>query len=160
MNEEKNRSIKLPANFSWDTKGITHNKQPLNELLNNVLMKLWENPNPSGTFKAQNITLSSADYDYLIWFYKGHAGWMRLLSQMTLKGYGIDLISPFDGQMSDGINWKIANFYRRVNRIDDITFDVPLSGMVTPNGDAYSENGISDGHWCIPVAIYGGKFIK
>ena len=154
------KSIKLENDNYIDTSGITHNRQPLNELLNNNLKKIWENPNPSNTFKAQNITLNNDDYDYLIWFYRGHASWNRLMSQMTLKGYGIDLISPFDGQMSDGRNWKIANFYRRVNRISDVSFSVPLSSMVIPNGDSYSENGISDGHWCIPVAIYGGKFIK
>ena len=153
------KSIKLQDDNYIDSSSVSHERTPLNEILiNNSLTKLWENPNPSSTFKAQNITLSSDDYDYLIWFYKGHTNWNRLMSQMTIKGYGIDLICPFDGQMSDGKNWRIANFFRRINYTNDTTFAVPLPIMTVPNGDSYSANGVSDGYWCIPIVIYGGKF--
>lgn len=122
------------------------------------LKLLWENPNPSGTFKAQNITLSSDDYDYLIWFYKGHNGWQRLMAQMSLKGFGVDLICPSDGQMSNGKTWKIANFYRRITYTNATTYSVPLAIMTVPNGDSYGANGLSEGYWCLPIKIYGGKF--
>ena len=32
--DEKNKSIKLPANYSWDTRGITHDKELLCDYLN------------------------------------------------------------------------------------------------------------------------------
>lgn len=122
------------------------------------LKKLWENNSPESRFVAQNIVLSSSDYDYLIWFFKANEGWNRLLSAMTLKGYGVDLYTPDSGQLSDGQTWRIANFHRRVDRIDDITFSVPLSVMATPNNDNYAGNNLSNGGWCIPIAVYGGKF--
>ena len=33
----------------------------------NMLVKLWENPDPTAEFAAQNIEWSSSDYDYLLW---------------------------------------------------------------------------------------------
>lgn len=130
----------------------------INEINSKGLKKLWENLSPSTVFPAQAINLNSDDYDYLIWFYKPYSDWDRINAEMSLKGYGTTIVFAGSGQLSDGLNWRIANFNRAITRVDDTNFNVALAIMAIPNGDNYGGNGIASGEWCIPIAIYGGKF--
>lgn len=123
-----------------------------------TLKKLWENPNMNTGYTTGTIELSSDDYDYLIWICEGYNGWKRMISYFAPKGLVPELFYAGSGQMSDGINWRIANYNRLVTRIDDTHFQVALPSLSGPNGDSYSGNGINNGNWIIPRYIYGGKF--
>ena len=56
-----------------------------------LMTKLWENPNPSSDFAAQNITLASDDYDLLLIIYIVSTGNSRKCSELTIKGSGATL---------------------------------------------------------------------
>lgn len=132
------------------------------QLNSSLLKKLWENPSPSDFgFPAQDIKLSSDDYDYLIWIYLITSyNQNNLLSAISIKGKGVQLTYSGSGQMSDGRNWKIANFNRNINYVNDTTYHAELAEMTTPNGDSYGGNGLSDGQWCHPYMVLGGKFAR
>ena len=137
----------------------TTNKDSLVGAINEKkINKLWENPNMNSGYTTGTIELSSDDYDYLIWICEGYNGWKRMISYMAPKGFVPELFYSGSGQLSDGINWRIANYERIVTRIDDTHFQVALPSLTSPNGDSYSNNGINNGMWIIPRYIYGGKF--
>lgn len=58
---------------------------------------LWENPNPSTNFVAQDVTLSSDDYDMYEIFYTARSGdsSRSLMSVRSIKGYGTELNTIF-----------------------------------------------------------------
>lgn len=46
---------------------------------------LWENPSPTASFSAQNISLNSSDYDVLDWYYYANNA-SKCISVSSLKG--------------------------------------------------------------------------
>ena len=112
-----------------------------------LMTKLWENPDPTASFAAQNIVLSSSDYDMLLWLYKQNTDSNRILSKITKKGYGV-VLDESSGSYSGGTYTR----NRLVDRTDDITFSVK---------DAYhayeAVAGTVDNTEMIPYQIYGIK---
>lgn len=81
---------------------------------------LWENPNPTDSFAAQTITLSSDDYEVYEIFYTGRGNTNGLISARSIKGRGTELNSAFvDGSLlfqrivtyMSGTSLKFENAY-------------------------------------------------
>lgn len=106
--------------------------------------KLWENPAPSSPFAAQNITLNSSDYDFLIVFSKyGN----NIASSITApKGFGVFL--NIASATSDGA----YGFRRSLNYIDDTTLGASDNYSAYGTTTATVDNTVN-----IPVVIYGIK---
>lgn len=113
------------------------------------LKKLWENEDVGTAFSEQTITLSSDDYDYLVWIYNFGTGASNQLqnSQIVLKGANV-----FMG-ISRDFNNHIANFYRCVNYVDDTSFTIGDCSIRYMDRESSIYN-----IYIIPVAVYGGKF--
>ena len=119
------------------------------------MTKLWENPNPNVAFSGQDITLSSDDYDYLIWFCIWYTGisQIRLVSYTTLKGYGTYLNGAGDYTPNNS-QYYTASFIREVNRNSDTSFSVTNCFVRYGNSTSRPTQNIT----LVPLAIYGGKF--
>lgn len=118
-------------------------------------IKLWENPNPNVAFSGQDITLSSDDYDYLIWFCIWYTGisQIRLVSYTTLKGYGTYLNGAGDYTPNNS-QYYTASFIREVNRNSDTSFSVSDCFVRYGNSTSRPTQNVT----LVPLAIYGGKF--
>lgn len=103
-----------------------------------ILTKLWENPSPTSAFAAQNITLSSSDYDYLM------------------------LITNFNTNASTSISTTIAEKGQNIlascgynggtqERIFAYNSATSYSAYDAKSGQSVSNT------VCIPLAIYGIK---
>lgn len=121
----------------------------LEKLEKNGLKKLWENPNPDVSFPAQNITLSSDDYDYLVIFaFNNATNKSNTFSTTCLKGYGA-ILNYIVAYSTTGI--FVVRF---INRISDTEFTID---------DCKDQRGsqlITNNDAAIPIAIYGGHFAK
>lgn len=49
---------------------------------------LWTNPNPNSSFEGQTITLSSDDYDMLLFIYRTDLTITNCHSEFIIKGFG------------------------------------------------------------------------
>lgn len=117
------------------------------------LKKLWENENPTLTFSPQTITLANDDYDFLVFLYSEYKTTSHnLMSQMTLKGRGVNLNNG--GDFGVGGTYYVANYVRRVIYVDDTTYNVETC-FVKYNGSNTADN---QNDYNIPLAVYGGKF--
>lgn len=118
-------------------------------------IKLWENPNPNVAFSGQDITLSSDDYDYLIWFCIWYTGisQIRLVSYTTLKAYGTYLNGAGDYTPNNS-QYYTASFIREVNRNSDTSFSVSDCFVRYGNSTSRPTQNVT----LVPLAIYGGKF--
>lgn len=120
-----------------------------------TLKLLWENSNPSSTFASQDINLSSSDYDYLRIFYKGIYNQTSLLSIDTLKGFGFTLNFAGSAHVSGSGNYYGSSIWRECTRTNDTKFNVPVCTVILGNN---TTGGADNTAYCVPVAIYGGKF--
>lgn len=119
-------------------------------LKKNKLVKLWENPNPTADFVAQNITLSSTDYDYLMFFFKEGQGF-----GMTLKGQRYSHGFAWDYNGGSGDNWYNASFRRSFEK-QETANSLYVSDCYVRYGNSTSNSVVNS--YCVPIAIYGGKF--
>lgn len=121
------------------------------------LKKLWENSNTSNIFNPQAITLSSDDYDYLLWFFidvTGTASNRYMMSVCSLKGWNVNFLYPFDGQVSGTNNYYNTNWKRSAEYVSDTSFNI--GACIGKRG---AENGsVTNNIYCIPAIVYGGKF--
>ena len=111
-----------------------------------LMTKLWENPNPSASFGAQNITLSSSDYDLLLLICKLSTTYLGTGSYISPKGAGgkWDLAS----YASNGAQ----NWIRFTAYVNDTTINIHDAYKVIPGGSGTVTNDI-----LIPYQIYGIK---
>ncbi len=127
---------------------ITQISNDITMLKNASLKKLWENETPSATFGSQNITLTSGDYDYLLFFFVNGLG-----SGMTLKGNDYKHGFAWDYNGGSGSTYYTACYRRNFLYVNDTTYNVSDCyvrwGNNTSNPTVNTE--------CIPLAIYGGK---
>lgn len=105
-----------------------------------LLNLLWTNPNDNVSFSAQNITLSSADYDYLLIVARLLEGASSEVSAIVKKGGSIPLDHSY---YSNGVRVR-----RRV-----LVYNTDTSYSV---GDATDQGGTYN-QCLIPMAIYGIK---
>lgn len=108
--------------------------------------KLWENPDPTSAFGAQNITLSSSDYDCLLIFHKIHTTLDNISSCIVEKGKTAHLELAYLPASSN-------NLYTR-----DLTYvnDTTLSATACTRFQIGSSQTTSNDN-VIPIAIYGIK---
>lgn len=123
----------------------------------NLMTKLWENPDPSQLFAAQDITLSSSDYDFLLTLYittntitatsngVGHSVIVKKGSSISL-----DCVLPYGGMPA-------ANYYRPMVRNSNTSYSVGacrIGGISASGSVSFVDSNTSS---CIPIAIYGIK---
>lgn len=75
---------------------------------------LWQNNNPSSSFTSQNITLSSDDYDVLVWYFKGfnNNNWQN--TTQVIKGGNARLIYMAGTEL----------WYRNCEYLNDTTYSI------------------------------------
>lgn len=106
-------------------------------VINAEYMKLlWENPNTTQAFPAQRVTLSSADYDFLLVTAQAVAGGATDVQQNCIfsKGHGCKLI---------GMSGNNALF-RNITYVSDTS--LAIANCDSPNNS-----------YLVPIAIYGIK---
>ena len=107
---------------------------------------LWENPNPSASFTAQNITLSSSDYDLLLMLFYQHGQGSQTVSVVTVKGLGFYLMRTGSDSRGAQGGGRICNY------VSDTEYAID-NGYSSIGATYYGiENGI-----CIPYKVYGIK---
>jgi hypothetical protein len=112
-------------------------------LVGNMRMtKLWENPDPTQSFSAQNVTLSSGDYDLLCVVARLSASLTFNVSAFTPKGNGVHLVRT--DKASTGVN---------IGRNMEYASDTTVHFV-----DAYRLNS-TDNTMLIPYCIYGIKLL-
>ena len=116
----------------------------VNEIKKKELKKLWENKNPKNAISSQTITLSSDDYDYLIFFYYDDIGENYSMSRQSIKGSGTVLNHSFSG--------SLTNISRAVDYKNDIELIIQECRTITQTGASVTNDRL------IPFVIYGGKF--
>lgn len=104
---------------------------------------LWKNPDPTSAFGAQTITLSSGDYDFLLFVARVGAGSNRQISEITSKGSGILMSYAVD----KSIRSRLAEY------TNDTKYAVADAISSTIGGGTSETNNLA----CIPVAVYGIK---
>lgn len=110
-----------------------------------IMKKLWENTDPTASFVGQSITLSSDDYDSLLWVYKEQASTSYYLSVMSPKGAGTSFGLPDIGASGN------TNRIRRVTYVDNTHFTFG-SAFIGSSSTYTSDNSVM-----IPIAVYGIK---
>lgn len=105
---------------------------------------LWTNPNPNADFAAQNITLSSSDYDYYEVVFRTNLTGNLCFSTKALKGYGTQL--SFNSAAISARHWV-----RRILYTNDTTLS---SQECAKLDDAYT----ADNGQCVPLLIIGYKY--
>lgn len=121
----------------------------INEVKNDLSgILLWENPNPTSSFSAQNITLSSNNYDMLEIFYYSYTDRVTVNSVKVKKGQDANLMAIFQYQNH---GW-IGN--RDIRYTNDTQLYVDSTVSIVRN-DAFSRQ--AENTWCIPIFIIGYK---
>lgn len=114
---------------------------------------LWTNPNPTSSFSAQTITLSSDGYDFLEIYYcspvMNSIYTNTVLSTKILKGY--NGVLNFAGNGSSAGTQYNMNFYRQVNRNSDKSFSITSCVYY------WGSNSASNDAFLIPLKIIGYK---
>ena len=84
---------------------------------------LWTNPNPSTAISANtSITLSSSDYDLILWVFRVSISNNQTDSDFSLKGYGV--------------RHYIGNVYRTITRNSDTSYTINASSDAAYNNAA------------------------
>ena len=111
--------------------------------LNGII--LWTNPNPTSDFSSQTITLSSDDYDVLEFFYEYDTSGVRVVSERTIKGNGVqfDVYSTVVPTRA----WR-----RRAEFVSNTSYSIGNCTRMEYNQTSYNENG-----FCVPLYVIGYK---
>lgn len=106
---------------------------------------LWENPDPTASFAAQNITLSSDSYSTYEVFYTSRDS-NGMMSQKSMKNYGVTLIDVLPSGSGSAV-------FRRVIKTESNTvFSVAACTYSTGSAAQSTVN-----QYLIPVKIIGYK---
>lgn len=110
------------------------------------LKTLWVNPSPNSAFAAQNITLASDDYDFLLIIYRLYTTVNSYQSVITKKGQGtiLDLATLSD--------YGATTRARAVNYSSDTSLSV-MDCSAQQGSNIYA----TDNHANVPAIIYGFK---
>lgn len=107
---------------------------------------LWENPNPSANFAAQDIVLSSDDYDVLEVYYKLQTTNNFMMSVKVLKGYSVYLCN------SGG-----ENGVGPINVARALRYDSPTVYYFADAQRSFGNVNTTNNAYAIPVKIIGYK---
>ena len=108
------------------------------------LKLLWENSDPTSAFAAQTISLSTGDYDFLLWIY-GAGSASQPMSQITVKGVNASL----NGALTNSTTGT-TNIYRSSVYVSDTSFSVGDGSIGRPGSASSTDNTV-----CKPLAVYG-----
>lgn len=120
------------------------------------LKKMWENSDTNADFASQNITLSSGDYDYLIWFYGYYknANITEIVSMISLKELSGAVLTMSCASVGTGGNYYTTTIKRNVLKQSDTVYNIgDCERSVGASPPQQNQNG-----YCIPIVVYGGKF--
>lgn len=109
---------------------------------------LWTNPNPLSGFDAQNITLSSDDYDYLEVYYYGYLGNQTTQSMKVPKG--VDFETPTIFSHVSAMHWGSRAFA--------YTSDTEIAVRIAYGCNSTNPSvatAVND--WLVPIKIIGYK---
>lgn len=109
---------------------------------------LWTNPNPTSSFEAQNITLSSSNYDILEFYFKSLDANSNILSVRTVKGKSANLQSL----LLDGT--KIDIVLRTATYVNDTQYSISAGNIVQVPS---TSNVFNTNTQCIPIYVIGYK---
>ncbi len=88
-----NQNADIPATNKVQDTDMNEIKSVVNnnalEVTNITGQILWTNPSPTSNFASQNITLSSSDYDMLLWIISTGTSNSQYISFYTIKGKGV-----------------------------------------------------------------------
>lgn len=116
------------------------------DLLSNITGTiLWTNSSPTSDFSPQNITLSSDDYDVLEFFYGYDTSGVRVVSERTIKGNGVQ----FDAY---SIVVPTRAWRRRAEFVSNTSYSIGNCTRMEYNQTSYNENG-----YCVPLYVIGYK---
>lgn len=100
-----------------------------------LFTKLWENDSPSSSFAAQNITLNSSDYDFLLWLYYANTDNTISSTAICEKGTNANLTSYFAtssipartrvANFTDNTHYAIADNYTGTGSTTSNTYNIP-----------------------------------
>ena len=136
------KSIKLKNNTFIDSSGIVHNREQLDQILENILGKvLWTNTSPNNDFSSQQITLNNSDYDVIEWFYRTDSAANLVFSVKTMKGYGTQF--DFNSSVSS------SRWTRRISRVSDTKYSASDCTNISNNTTVNSQ--------CVPLLVIGYK---
>lgn len=117
----------------------------------NIKVLLWTNPNPTVPFAAQTITLSSSDYDYLMFILKDHKTVNRCYSVIVKKGQGANFLT-FTNFTYNPYNY---NQIRTADYVSDTSYSISENKRCsTDNSDIGTSN---DRNY--PIEIIGIKVV-
>lgn len=141
---------KVTAADMNEIKNVVNNNDDLltntNVVLSNIKgTVLWTNPNPTSDFSSQTITLSSDDYDVLEFFYGYDTSGVRVASERTIKGNGVqfDVYSTVVPTRA----WR-----RRAEFVSNTSYSIGNCTRMEYNQTSYNENG-----YCVPLYVIGYK---
>lgn len=148
----------IPENKILDTYSESNTDTYSCNYINQPKMKvLWTNPSPDLKFNEQTITLSSSDYDYLIFVYKLYYTYTKNMGQHSSvfvpKGYGCAFCDAMNYGIDGDYN-NTANYRRKIERISDTQFSVKTCGVAISKSPYWADNN----NYLIPLFVYGGKF--
>lgn len=122
----------------WDVTGVPGADGTISI---DLMTKLWENPDPTTAFAAQDITLSGDNYDLLLVVYDVYLNSNYYQSNVALKGKGVYCSCAW----SD--NGVTAVKTRNITRTDDTHYSIS-NALV---------KGVTNNEHIIPIIIYGIK---
>ena len=112
-----------------------------------LMTKLWENSDPSVAFAPTNISLTSSDYDVLLWVFRTYISTMREISIISTKGSG-----TFISIDEDAPNNKRVTRNRVITRNSDTSFGIANCNSQIEGNASYVTNDS-----LVPVIVYGIK---
>lgn len=105
-----------------------------------LLTKLWENPSPTSSFSAQDITLSSSDYDFLLVLSRFDTGGNTVANSIIVEKTNSAFVISY--------NYQGTSSYSRTCGI--------TSSTTISCDNAYAGGQVTN-TTCIPIVIYGIK---
>lgn len=112
------------------------------------MTKLWENPSPTASFSAQDITFASDDYDFYIFQVKGNKADSGTTSLILARSQYMNLLLTVT-QASGG-----ALTMSRAITDGTGTLSIAIASYSIGTGARQTST-----DYCIPITIYGIKII-
>ena len=113
-----------------------------------LMTTLWTNPDPTTAFAGQNITLSSADYDFLLVIFNPSLDISNYLRSSTIIPKGAHTILSYSVANSN----TVGCYNRWMTYASNTTYTIDTGYVVNSGGTRFE--------WttaCIPLVIYGIK---
>lgn len=111
------------------------------------MTKLWENPDSTQAFAAQDVTLSSDDYEFLLFIFRFSTGGNYATSTLVVPK-GLSAYADYAYPSTAGSR----NFARFIGYLSDTSYNISVCTYSTGSTGTTTENAN-----LVPIAIYGFK---